>query len=164
MACRSIITLKPVLDVRDKRRQYFAHVSAIRTRKAIINVRQPSPPGRLEHHRKYFQWMQRAMLRAGEDNLKLIDQARHANCAIHIENNRDWIDVIARQRLTRPAYGTSVRPPLTPLTQPTPSEDLHDEENPPEQGTHDEEEEQAGQPTFALVRPLEAAEDGVVVL
>jgi hypothetical protein len=128
MACRGIVTLKPVLDVTEKRRQYFAHVTAIRTRGTIINTRHPSPPGRLTHHRKFFRWMQRAMLRAGEDNLKLIDQSRKAPARLaklptDVEGDRDWVHVRIRQRVTRTVYRRPIRPAFAPPARPPPGKE-----------------------------------------
>jgi hypothetical protein len=61
-----------MLELQDKRRQYIEHVNAIRSKKAAIDCKRPPAPGRIEFHRKRHYWLQKALIKTGEDNLRLI--------------------------------------------------------------------------------------------
>jgi hypothetical protein len=100
----------------------------MRSQHPAINDREPVAPTRIAHQKRQHFLMQKALLRAGEANIRLMSESKRAatrpvtRAYVNVAQV-DWVTVIARQplHLAPPPASRSVLAPLAPL-RPAPAE------------------------------------------
>lgn len=97
------------------------HVKALKTRGPVIDNKMPEQCSRIENHRKRMQRMQKVMLKAGDENFKMISGYRKGQSVApklvkketasgkvsailsEVEDDRvDWIQVVTKQSISTP--------------------------------------------------------------